>query len=205
VPPRTVDVRGDGWRLTGRLDHLTDAGLLRFRCAPLRPADRLRAWIEHLALAATAGVDPATVDSRLVAEDVSVRLAVPADPVAVLDALVDGWVQGTRRPLPVFEAATWAWASHSASLRDPRSKSRRTPRDVADDVFHGRDRPARAPAGAAAGAAGPAPAAADPFVRLAFRGLGSGEASSALDHPEAGRWAERLWWPVFEHSREETS
>lgn len=184
LDPVTVDVGGgsggDGartWRLTGRVGGRTEDGLLRFRCATLRPADLVRTWIEGLA---------AGQEARLLGEDLEVRIAAPASATSVLDALVDGYEQGRRRPLPVMAETSRAWAEQARALADPRSLARKTPRDAAREVFEGRFRRTD----------GPQPESRDPYVRLCFRD------ADPLDHPEFDRWAQRLWRPILDHVRE---
>ena len=60
-------MEGHGFRFVGRLQDATDIGPLSYRCARLRPRDRLRAWIEHLLRHAAEAGTPAP--PRLIGED----------------------------------------------------------------------------------------------------------------------------------------
>lgn len=189
LEPATVDARGGdattgtAWQLVGRIEGRTARGLLRARCGGLRAADRLRTWIEHLALAASANSSEST---RLIGEAQEFVFESPGDAVTLLDPLVDGYLQGRRRPLPFAAETSLAWAEQARAAVDPRRRISKTPREAARQVFEGLFRLADAPD----------PEALDPYVRQCFRDVG------LLDHSEAGRWAETLWWPLFDHERD---
>ena len=82
-PPLALDLALGALQLTGRLDHLTATGLLRFRCAKLKAADLLAVWIEHLAWNA---LRPAgdSLTSAVVAKDDALVFAPIADASAQL-------------------------------------------------------------------------------------------------------------------------
>ncbi|MDA8018299.1 MAG: exodeoxyribonuclease V subunit gamma [Thermoanaerobaculia bacterium] len=189
LQPASIDVRGDigsaetSWRLGGRIGQRTVRGLLHYRCAGVRAADRLRTWIEHLAVTASTG---SRESARLLGESRELVFDPPTDAIALLGSLVDGYLHGLRRPLPLTAETSLAWAEQARALSDPRRRLSRSPREAARQVFEGRHRIGGALA----------PESRDPYVRLCFRDL------DLLDHPEAGRWAERLWRPVFDHHRE---
>ena len=186
-----VDLRGGAdhpeaglrWRLIGRLEGRTARGLVRARCGGLRAADRLRTWIEHLALSASVDRLEST---RLIGESQEYVFQPPGDGIPWLDSLIDGYVQGLCRPLPVIAETTLAWAEQARAAADPRRRISATPRAVAAQVFEGRFRVGDAPASEES----------DPYLRQCFRD------GHLLDHPEVGRWAERLWWPLFDHERD---
>ncbi len=48
-PPVAVDLRLGEFRITGQLTPASTGGLVGYRCADIKPADRLRHWIQHLA------------------------------------------------------------------------------------------------------------------------------------------------------------
>ncbi|MCG8462052.1 MAG: exodeoxyribonuclease V subunit gamma, partial [Holophagales bacterium] len=88
MPPRQVEVTGEGWLLGGWVDGLTSLGLLRFRSASLRPWDLLSAWIEQLALAAdnrrraaeppaAPAAPPTLPPAMVIGEDDTIHLAAP--------------------------------------------------------------------------------------------------------------------------------
>ncbi|MBA1331328.1 hypothetical protein QQ73_09240, partial [Candidatus Endoriftia persephone str. Guaymas] len=52
LEPQEVDLQLDGFHLTGWLEGVTSAGLLSYRPGKLKAKDRLRLWVNHLALCA---------------------------------------------------------------------------------------------------------------------------------------------------------
>jgi exodeoxyribonuclease V gamma subunit len=195
LAPADVDVRGGDetagrrWRLGGRIDHRTTVGLLHYRCGAVRPDDLIRSWIEVLALAATGSASGSGSGARLLGEDRAVLFEAPLHPLTHLDALVDGFAQGLRRPLPVAAETSQAWAEQERVAADPRRGTVKLPREAARQVFAGRFVPGP-------GRDAPEPEADDPYVRQCFRDL------TLPDQPDAGHWAKRLWWPIFDHARD---
>ena len=47
--PLLIDLRIDPFSLTGQIESIYGGRIVQFRCASLKPKDRLRAWICHLA------------------------------------------------------------------------------------------------------------------------------------------------------------
>ena len=97
--PILIDLTGDGWRLTGRLEELTDVGMLRFRCANLKPKDLLRAWVAHVARNVWEAGKPSglPLTTHVVGTDRGVRFGALAEAPEVLESLVQGYRQGLER------------------------------------------------------------------------------------------------------------
>ncbi len=97
-------------RLALRLDGLTPEGRLAWRIGKLRAADRLRAWVEHLALVALApsGVAPRT---RLLARKATVTFDGAEAPRARLAELLVLYTTGEREPLPFLPETALAFAA----------------------------------------------------------------------------------------------
>lgn len=178
LEPMLVELEGEDWRLSGRIEDLTNAGLLRFRCANLKPKDLLRAWITHLARNAWDARDPSglPLTTHVVSTDRSVRFGPVAEALEILEDLIAGYRQGLQRPLPVFESASFAYADQRRKLADPKSRSRTPPMAAARQAFHGRRLPGDAD---------------DPYVALCFRDL------DPLADDAFRRWAEHLWAPLL--------
>jgi exodeoxyribonuclease V gamma subunit len=104
-----LDLHLGDFRLVGRLRGLWPGGLVRFRAANVKPKDRLRLWVEHLALscAATAG-HPRT--SLLLGRDQGFRYRGPSDSREQLCRLLDLYWEGLRRPVPLLPAASLEYA-----------------------------------------------------------------------------------------------
>jgi exodeoxyribonuclease V gamma subunit len=105
-PPRDVKLLLGEFTLGGRLNSLYGAGSLHFRCAQLKPQDRLRAWIEHLALCASGGGER----TILIGTDAVVSFDHVADAASQLERLCRGFTAGARQPLPFFAASALAYA-----------------------------------------------------------------------------------------------
>ena len=173
--PVAIRLEGAGWTLSGRVDGCTADGRLQFRPAALKPRDRVRAWLTHLALAAHAGGEP--VVTRLVGIGDEVIWGSPReDPMAVLDELIAGYREALRAPLPVFEGASWAYVRSRGG--------KKTPLEVARAAFelHENFQSKRLEGDRT-----------DANVALCWRGRDP----LAGDAADFVRWSERLWWPAI--------
>ncbi len=177
LEPVALEVRGDTWTLTGRVDSVVAGGCLQFRPAKLKVKDRVRGWITHVALSAQRpGMD---VRTRVIAEDEAVEWERPADPVAILDGLIAGYRAALVAPLPVFEQASWEFAR-------PAKRSTKSPLEAAIEKFEG--------TGWTKGN-GTTTDAAEPHVALCWRGRDPFENEAA----EFQRWSLVLWADACEH------
>ena len=119
--PLTIDLVVGAYRLTGIVEQPTDAGLLRYRLAKLKPKDYIRAWIPHLALtvhrarSAGAAAAPACT-TLLIGKDETIRFGAVADAEAILEALLGVCTEGLRRPVPFFENASYAYAKQQQKI-----------------------------------------------------------------------------------------
>ena len=110
VDPVELDLRLGDFTVRGWLRNLTDQGRLAFRPATLKPKDRLRLWIEHLALCAAAPEGVALMSVHIAADRV-LRLSPAADAKRMLEALLVLWWQGLSAPLAFFPDTSWAYAA----------------------------------------------------------------------------------------------
>jgi exodeoxyribonuclease V gamma subunit len=157
-----MDLSGDGWRLTGRLDGLTRGGLLAFRPAKLKAKDFVRAWIHHLALSAwTTGARPPPVPARtvLVGTDETVEFGPISDATSILGQLIARYRQAHVEPLPMFPEASRAYVEQARKRADPQSKAKTDPFAKAVEKFSG-----------SVWSEGPSGESADAYVKLAWRG-----------------------------------
>jgi exodeoxyribonuclease V gamma subunit len=123
-PPRDVKLVLGEFTLGGRLNSVYGPGGLHFRCAQLKPPDRLRAWIEHLALCASGAGDQC--QTILIGTDAVVTFNHVADSAHRLETLCRGFVAGARRPLPFFAASALAYADAAqAPDQDPLREARK--------------------------------------------------------------------------------
>lgn len=145
--PVLLDVRGEGWHLTGRLDGLVPDGRLQVRAATLKPRDRVRAWVSHIALTL---LHPDAV-THLIALDSTTRFAPPASASAIMQTLVDGYRRALQAPLPFFLNAAEAYERTRANARAGSDPLRAAQNAYASTEFKTGDTP-------------------DPFIDLCWRG-----------------------------------
>jgi exodeoxyribonuclease V gamma subunit len=109
APPRPVRLQGVDWRLTGTLDRLgTDVhgeAQWSVRPAKVRAKDRIAAWIRHLVAAAAGQADT----THVLGLDRSFRYVPVAEPLPLLEWLIDGYRQALHAPFPYFPRAAEAW------------------------------------------------------------------------------------------------
>jgi len=183
LDPRAVELTGDRWRLTGRLENLTDVGPLHFRCANLKAKDLLRAWIAHVVHSAWTRETGSNVPSttQVIGSDRGVRFTVLDSAREILEDLISGYRQGLISPLPIFERASQAYARQRLSLADAKSRSRTPAIDMARRAWDGDRFPGDR---------------ADPYIALCFRDR------DPLADESFARWADRLWRPLLKHSED---
>jgi len=118
LEPLGVDMGISGFRLTGRIDAIYPQRLLRYRYARIKPGDRIKVWIHHLALnSLPADGYPRT--SVLVGLDTNskketVWTAWEYLPVEngkeILGRLLAEYWAGLVRPLHFFPDSSWTYA-----------------------------------------------------------------------------------------------
>jgi exodeoxyribonuclease V gamma subunit len=113
---RELSLEGDGWRLVGSLDGLTEKGQIRYRPGGLASKDRLRAWIRHVALnhASHGGVlTVPSCETLVVGRDAAetIKALDPEKAGQALAGLLEGYREGQRRPIPVFERSSFEFAA----------------------------------------------------------------------------------------------
>ncbi len=177
--PASIDIRGRGWRLHGRVNGITGEGRIHVRPARSKPKDLLAAWITHVALTAAHG--PMT--TSIVARDCTHSIPELAQERALelLTELVDGYRAMLAEPIPFFENASHAYVAQTIAIARPGSRAGVAPEDKMRSAYIGSDF-AGAPPGDGTEA----------HTALAWRGR------DPLDPPAAAvRWAERFWTPAF--------
>ena len=109
--PLLVTLSVGGFSLAGKIESLHDNRLVLFRCAKLKPKDRISAWISHLALCASR--EKAGASSLLIGTEREDRVEFAHTPNAseLLARLLDIYWRGQSRPLPFFPASAFAFAN----------------------------------------------------------------------------------------------
>jgi exodeoxyribonuclease V gamma subunit len=105
-PHLDVDLSVGEFRVRGRILEFTEAGPLYYRCAKIKAADILRAWVLHLA----ANCVEAGRKTTMVMEDGTRHYLQPDDPRALLHGLLELWWQGLTAPLKFFPETALAFA-----------------------------------------------------------------------------------------------
>ncbi len=184
--PILIELTGADWRLSGRLEELTDAGALRFRCANLKPKDLVRAWVSHIVFAVWQEHHATELPllTHLAGIDRAVNFRAVTDAHRILESLIAGYRAGLERPLPVFENASYTFAK-----RTHRSggRSKTTPEEAARQAFRGSSGKLKA--------SSPGDLA-DPYVVLCCRDR------DPLAEDGFARWSETLWSPLLSHAEE---
>jgi exodeoxyribonuclease V gamma subunit len=114
LEPLEIDAPFAGLRLTGAIDDVyAQHGQVRVQFSRLQRRSELGTWIHHLLLSCFAPDGyprAATVVGRQPSggksSEIQVAFRAPANPQALLAKLIELYVEGTRRPLPLFPNAT---------------------------------------------------------------------------------------------------
>jgi exodeoxyribonuclease V gamma subunit len=109
LEPLPVELEIAGFRLTGKIDGIRKKHLLRYRCAKIKPKDRLGIWLDHLILnlAPRAG-DPGT--SILLGPDGRWTYPFVAHSGSILARLLAVYWQGLSEPLQFFPESAYLYA-----------------------------------------------------------------------------------------------
>jgi exodeoxyribonuclease V gamma subunit len=116
--PLELDLEVRGFRLSGKMDGVTAAGLLRYRPASIKPKDHLRAWIYHLALNCLRGTGIPRVSllagfskgKGAEREWVAYEYGMLEDAEEVLLNLLGIYWNGLMKPLAFFPKSSWKYA-----------------------------------------------------------------------------------------------
>jgi exodeoxyribonuclease V gamma subunit len=134
IDPIKVDCALGEFRLTGEVRRLTAQGPLHYRCASIKPKDRLRLWVQHLVLN-TVQADGALSRAVLVGTD-KVLAALPSERAPeLLAGLLELYWKGLTLPLKFFPQTSLAYAE--AALAQEAGDSKREPLAVARPVWEG--------------------------------------------------------------------
>ncbi|MFW5973218.1 MAG: hypothetical protein ACOCTG_04435, partial [Bacteroidota bacterium] len=104
--PMEIDVEVDGWRIAGRVEHLTDEAVLHFRPGQIRGKDLAAAWITHLVVAQQG----LRVESVVVGRHEQQTIEIFEDPRPYLQPLVARFAEIRTRPIPLYPLASRVFA-----------------------------------------------------------------------------------------------
>ena len=193
--PRAVEVEVAGVRLVGTVAKVGARGALHYRAGSVRSRHLVAAWIDHLALEATAPVGClCTVGMKGTSYFEAVARE---DAVSFLAALVKGWRRAQTRSLPLYENASYAYAKKMSAGEIAEFTSRVLSPGPSEKPF----RPPKSAMVAAGKAFDPFGDARgdsdDAYVTLATRGR-----DPFVPEDHFMKWALGLWAPLLHHRRD---
>jgi exodeoxyribonuclease V gamma subunit len=180
LEPFDVDLRLQGFRITGKIDAVYTGGLLHYRYARIKAKDRLNIWIRHLALN-TLRTDEIPRTSVLVGLNAKDQwTALEYSPVAkseeVLETLLREYWAGLMHPLHFFPESSWVYVHMFLKNGKPREDALRSACNIwASDYGRGERE--------------------DPYYQLCFSN------TDPLDS-DFQSLSEEVFRPVLEHQRE---
>lgn len=107
--PLPVELKIAGFRLSGRIDGLYERHLLRYRCAKIKPNDRLGVWIDHLIVNTAVGRAGQNT-SILLGKNEAWIYSFVMDSQSILARLLELYWKGLCEPLPFFPHSAYAYA-----------------------------------------------------------------------------------------------
>ncbi len=103
---RRVELEVAGYRLTGSLANIHEGGILLYRYATFKGKDLLSAWLHHLLFKQLTG---AAAPTALLCRDGLKKISETDSPQPDLETMVALFVDGCRRPSPLFVEPAAAW------------------------------------------------------------------------------------------------
>ena len=104
---RELDLKVNGFRLTGKISNLFPHAMIRYRYADIKACDYLTAWIQHLALncAHTAGIP-----TVLAGKDAVWEYDMPDNGLEILEKLMHIYWNGLQNPVKFFPNSALVYA-----------------------------------------------------------------------------------------------
>ncbi|OQX18575.1 MAG: exodeoxyribonuclease V subunit gamma [Desulfobacteraceae bacterium IS3] len=99
----------NGFKLTGRIESIYPEKLVHFRCAKVKPKDRLKTWIHHLALNALRA-DGYPRCSLFAGSDAMTEYMPHENAGDMLEKLLNFYWDGLRKPLHFFPKSSYEYA-----------------------------------------------------------------------------------------------
>lgn len=115
--PVTLDLRLEGFSLTGRIRSVYGGRLVLHRCSKRKGRDWLHAWIQHVALCA-ARPENANNSAMFISNDGALTFRPVQDAGGVLCALAGIYRDGLSEPMPFFAESSFAFAEKFLKQND---------------------------------------------------------------------------------------
>lgn len=118
LEPLNIQLEIGDIRVSGVLDALRESGRVQYRFAPIRPKDRMSAWIRHLVLNAAGVLPPEAARTVLIGLGSgrpprppfsNVIYGPVPDAEDLLRDLIERYLRGLCAPLPFFPETSWAY------------------------------------------------------------------------------------------------
>jgi exodeoxyribonuclease V gamma subunit len=113
--PLDIDLQLIDFRIVGQLDNIHENGMIRYRCATIKPKDFIEAWIYHLIFQSVSGkITPGyeTV-TYLVGKDITYKFKPTPQSTNHLQQLLSIYWQGLKEPLHFFPQTSLAFAKET--------------------------------------------------------------------------------------------
>ncbi|MBU4263917.1 MAG: exodeoxyribonuclease V subunit gamma [Proteobacteria bacterium] len=130
VEPALFRIKIEDFLLCGRIDNLTEQGVLHARPARLKGRDLLRAWITHLILHCLPQETP--LRTVVVARDQTVAFQPVQEARLLLEQLMTLFLQGQQEPLPFMSETSYQFALYACQGQPDRAIKE------ANAAWHGR-------------------------------------------------------------------
>ena len=130
MPPLDVDTELAGFHLTGKICGLWPKGLIRYRCATIKPQDWLRVWIEHLVLNFLPEGTHHPRESLLIGSDGQWYLPPIPDSEKILERILNYYQQGMSFPLPFFPATSFEYTERIITKGQAEAEARQMARKM---------------------------------------------------------------------------
>ena len=132
VTPLPIHLHIGDFFLSGIVESIYENRLVQFRCAKIKPKDRLRAWIHHLAKCA---VEKETgPETLLIGEDETIVFSPVKNAHTLLEKLLGIYWRGLVEPAAFFAAASFAYAK---AKTNPSSRETVSPMQKAENEWRG--------------------------------------------------------------------
>jgi exodeoxyribonuclease V gamma subunit len=114
LEPQTLEINLpiNGFNIYGRLENITETGMVQYRYAALKPKDMIRGWINHLVFNAYNRDDCTDSENTtfLAGKDKVIEYKPNPECIVYLEQLLDLYWHGLSEPLHFFPLASYAYA-----------------------------------------------------------------------------------------------
>ncbi|MDM8523659.1 exodeoxyribonuclease V subunit gamma [Desulfococcaceae bacterium HSG8] len=129
LEPFEVDLNLNGFTLNGRIETIYPDRLFHYRCATVKPKDRLRTWIHHLVL--NYGTDTSYPRASMFAgSDFIWEYRPVRGSQGILESLLEKYWEGLRKPIHFFPKTSWEYADRIIKNNAPPGEALKTIRNT---------------------------------------------------------------------------